>query len=110
MGKEAWRAENEEASGQSFNGLAPDASAREEEPELPAIERPYNVFDKYKKTGIVQRIAKNPVFDGLTLAVIASNALWIGFDTNSNHAENIADANPEFMIGENFFAWYFTFE
>ena len=39
------------------------------------LPRPYNVHDFYKKTGIVQRIAKHPIFDGLTLMVISCNAV-----------------------------------
>jgi hypothetical protein len=109
MGKQASVRPEDKAEGQTFNGLVSDASAPET-PQADAIEKPYNVHDKYKKTGIVQRIAKNPVFDGLTLTVITANAFWIGFDTNSNHAEVISDAYPVFMYGENFFAWYFTFE
>jgi hypothetical protein len=109
MGKEAWRPEDEASGQNNFNGLVSDSSAHDGPVETP-IEPPYNVHDKYKKTGIVQRIAKHPVFDGLTLAVISANALWIGFDTNSNHASEITKADEVFMIGENFFAWYFTFE
>jgi len=110
-GKQAWRPEDEAPGhGQDFNGLVSASSPQEDQPEENPIERPYNVHDFYKKTGIVQRIAKHPIFDGLTLMVISCNALWIGFDTNSNFAESIDRAYPVFMYGENFFAFYFTLE
>merc|ERR1719460_3263402 len=48
---------------------------------------PYNVFDFYKDEGPVQRLAKHPYFEYLTLFVISFNACWIGVDTDWNKAE-----------------------
>jgi len=74
------------------------------------LEPVYNVADFYKTTGIWQKIARHPLFDSITLGVIALNALWIGIDTDFNHAETILQAKPIFQIADNFFCSYFFFE
>jgi voltage-gated sodium channel len=76
----------------------------------PSRPPPYNVFDFYKKHGMAQRIAKTKTFDFLTLFVITLNALWIGYDTNSNNAESIGQAKIQFQLAETFFCVYFTAE
>jgi voltage-gated sodium channel len=71
---------------------------------------PYNVFDFYKQRGSAARIAKTKTFDFLTLFVITLNALWIGYDTNSNNAKSIGEAEIQFQLGETFFCVYFSAE
>jgi len=61
------------------------------------------------------RIAYAPYFENTTMAVIVFNALWIGVDTEWNHA-NLADPNgklplePVSIVIENLFCVYFSIE
>ncbi|CAJ1431189.1 unnamed protein product [Effrenium voratum] len=71
---------------------------------------PYNVFDKYHDTGCVQYIAKSSVFEQMSLAMVVLNALWIGIDTDYNKTAMLIDSEPVFIIAENIFCAYFTFE
>ena len=41
--------------------------------------------------------------------MIAINAIWIGCDTEVNDAEGMMDADLQWVIGENFLCFYFTF-
>lgn len=71
----------------------------------------YNVADFYKETGCWQQIARDQRFDSLTLVIIFLNAIWIWIDTDYNDAESgLLDASMGFVIGENAFCAYFSFE
>ena len=70
----------------------------------------YDVFDLYKKVGPAQCIAKSGLFNNLTLLVITANGVWIGWDTDHNHAATIDEAKLYFQIAESFFCIYFTAE
>mmetsp|Transcript_98742 Transcript_98742/g.156118 ORF Transcript_98742/g.156118 Transcript_98742/m.156118 type:complete len:528 (-) Transcript_98742:130-1713(-) len=71
---------------------------------------PYNVFDLYNTTGIWQLVAKHALFENITLAVIAANAVWIAIDTDWNKQENLSDADAIFQVAENGFCMYFSLE
>jgi len=96
-------------------------------------ERKNKDLRKYKRYGPIARIARDPTFENVTLAIISLNAVWIGFDTNVNAgvyggtctvdrrgvascstgiwpAESIDQAHPLIQIGENLFCMYFTAE
>jgi len=73
-------------------------------------EEPYNVQDYYHTEGRAQAIARSSLFENVTLGVIAFNAIWMAIDTDHNHAESLLTALPIFMVAENFFCFYFTFE
>jgi len=60
--------------------------------------------------GWAARLASNKYFEGMTLAVISFNALWIGVDMELNDASIWTDAKPIFQIMDNFFCVYFTLE
>lgn len=69
---------------------------------------------KYNDT-IIGRIVKHEWFERTTIAVIMLNALWIGWDTDfsariGKEEENLYKGDIGFIIAENFFATYFTFE
>eukprot|EP00928_Gymnodinium_smaydae_P070904 TRINITY_DN54642_c0_g1_i1.p1 TRINITY_DN54642_c0_g1~~TRINITY_DN54642_c0_g1_i1.p1 ORF type:complete len:615 (-),score=126.21 TRINITY_DN54642_c0_g1_i1:76-1920(-) len=70
----------------------------------------YNVMDLYYETGVFQAIGRSTVFDLFTLFVIALNALWIAIDIDNNKAPSLFEAKPLFLIVENSFCLYFTFE
>ncbi|CAE8648001.1 unnamed protein product [Polarella glacialis] len=70
----------------------------------------YNVHDFYKKTGFWQALARHPIFENTTLAVISVNAIWLWIDTDYNHAESLMTADPLFQVAEQLFCVYFTFE
>jgi voltage-gated sodium channel len=79
---------------------------------------PYNVFDFYKETGIWQWLAKHPVFENTTLAVIALNAVYIAVDTDWNKDEpltptatkSLTESHAFFQFMEHAFCAYFTAE
>jgi len=50
------------------------------------------------------------MFEGCTLFVITLNAVWIGIDQDFNDAPELRVARLLFIIVENFFCYYFTFE
>lgn len=70
----------------------------------------YDVTKFYKEYGIWQMIAKHPLFDKITLMVIAINAVWIGVDTDWNSAEILMKAAVPFQIAEHIFCLFFSFE
>jgi voltage-gated sodium channel len=70
----------------------------------------YDVRNFYYTEGIWQQIARHAYFEYVTLAVIASNAIWIAIDTDYNGKDSLLDANPAFIVGENLFCLYFTVE
>jgi hypothetical protein len=70
----------------------------------------YDVMDFYSTEGKIQELARNPVFENVTLAVISFNALWISIDTEYNTADTLDQADLSFILAENFFCFYFTFE
>eukprot|EP00930_Biecheleria_cincta_P081679 TRINITY_DN7092_c0_g1_i1.p1 TRINITY_DN7092_c0_g1~~TRINITY_DN7092_c0_g1_i1.p1 ORF type:complete len:477 (-),score=66.77 TRINITY_DN7092_c0_g1_i1:171-1601(-) len=71
---------------------------------------PHHIYDDYWQTGIVQQIAKSPIFENLTLAVITANAIWIAVDTDWNTASLLLQAHPVFIVAENLFCVYFSGE
>jgi len=79
---------------------------------------PYSVFNFYKTEGVWQWIAKHPVFENVTLGVIALNAVYIAIDTDWNKPEpctptntnDLADAGTFFVFSEHAFCAYFTGE
>jgi len=70
----------------------------------------YNVEDLYHNRGFCPWIATNPLFGNITLAVIAINAVWIAIDTDLNPAETLIQAHLVFIVMENLFCAFFTFE
>jgi voltage-gated sodium channel len=76
-----------------------------------AIGKPeYNVFDYYKESGPCSVLAKNRIFEVVTLSIIAFNACWIAWDSDKNDATVLLQAEPQFIIAENFFCAFFLFE
>jgi voltage-gated sodium channel len=70
----------------------------------------YSVFNFYWETGYFQHIAKHPVFENATLAVISLNAIYIAIDTDWNKAGSLTEADWYFQIMEHLFCVYFTLE
>eukprot|EP00928_Gymnodinium_smaydae_P022249 TRINITY_DN18745_c0_g1_i1.p1 TRINITY_DN18745_c0_g1~~TRINITY_DN18745_c0_g1_i1.p1 ORF type:complete len:716 (-),score=122.51 TRINITY_DN18745_c0_g1_i1:41-2188(-) len=87
-----------------------DAAAMKEKVRQNMSKPKYCVFDFYYDTGICQKIARSSWFDKATLLVIAINALWISIDTDLNKAPILLQADPLFIVAENLFCTYFTFE
>jgi hypothetical protein len=75
-----------------------------------AKDEPYNVVDFYTDTGFYPFVAAHPVFENVTLGVIAFNALWMGIDTDLNESLSLLNAHPVFQIAEQCFCIYFSFE
>ncbi|CAE7593737.1 CACNA1E [Symbiodinium sp. CCMP2456] len=74
------------------------------------FDKPINVKDKYKTTGITQKIVRSPWFENTCMAVIFLNAIWIGIEMSFNPAEVLAYADPPFIIVENLFCVFFFAE
>jgi len=75
-----------------------------------AIEvKEYNVHDWYNDTRI-SAFARNPIFENVTLGVIALNSLWIAIDTDHNNAEVLITADLCFQVMEHIFCSFFVFE
>jgi len=66
--------------------------------------------DYYTTEGACQRIARKPWFEYLSLAVIAFNACWIGYDLDTNTADALTDADWGHQLMENLFVLYFVVE
>jgi len=87
-----------------------DAAALKEKLRMNMAKPPYNVCNFYHDEGCAQKVARSPLFEHMTLAVIAFNAIWISVDTDYNDADILLDAQPVFIVMENFFCMYFTME
>eukprot|EP00928_Gymnodinium_smaydae_P026269 TRINITY_DN20688_c0_g3_i1.p1 TRINITY_DN20688_c0_g3~~TRINITY_DN20688_c0_g3_i1.p1 ORF type:complete len:726 (+),score=127.24 TRINITY_DN20688_c0_g3_i1:39-2216(+) len=88
----------------------PDANAMKEKLRANLAKTEYSVLDLYKSEGWAQWVARHPIFDNFTLFVIAFNSLWIAIDTDLNTGTTLLDAEPGFVIADNFFCVYFCFE
>lgn len=59
---------------------------------------------------VLVRMAMHPWFERITMAVIFLNAVWISVDIEFNDADILAEADLGFIIVENMFCTFFTFE
>lgn len=75
-----------------------------------SMKPPYNVMDYYHDDGLAQRLAKDPRFDNVSLAMVVLNALWIAVDTDGNPEALLFDAHPIFIFAENVFCLFFLWE
>merc|ERR1719162_494213 len=73
-------------------------------------EQEYDVSQYYHKEGYAQALAKSEKFGNFTLAVICVNAVYMGVDAEHNTAANLNDALAVFIVSENLFCIFFTFE
>lgn len=87
-----------------------DAEAMKEKVRANLHRRQRDIGTYYKSTGIWPWIATHPVFEKITLTVIALNAVWIGVETDWNGARYLLEAEVPFQIGEQFFCIYFALE
>lgn len=79
---------------------------------------PYDVSRYYKTRGCAQAIARNNIFEQVTLFVIALNALYIAVDTDWNkenplqfgETRSLSESPAFFIVMENFFCVYFLGE
>jgi voltage-gated sodium channel len=73
----------------------------------------YSVADLYHSGGVCQMIAKSPIFEYLTLTVIALNGLWIAYDTDQNPSSTGLIVDSPFLpygLVEHSFCTYFMLE
>lgn len=96
----------EEAKRAKNNVLMIDANAYLENLD----ENVYRVENFYKETGFAQSMARHWMFQDLTLFVISLNAIYLGIDAEFNDADLLANAHFGFILSENLFCIYFTFE
>lgn len=70
----------------------------------------YHVEVLYSDVGWAQAIARSDLFQNGTLALIISNAVYIGVDADNNKADSLLDADWGFQFCEHFFACMFVSE
>jgi len=70
----------------------------------------YSVESFYWKHGHIQSIARSNNFANFTVFVVVLNAIYIGFDSDWNTADNIYAAHWAFQACSQFFCVYFTWE
>lgn len=87
-----------------------DAEAMKAKARANLMRPQYDVMDHYHTDGFAQAIARSPYFDNLTVGLVCLNAVWIAIDTDMNKALIITKADPVFMIVDNLFCFYFSFE
>jgi hypothetical protein len=88
----------------------PDAEGMKERMRQQLMKKKYDVLDMYKETGCAQAVAKNSIFELVTLAIITLNTFWIAYDTDHNQSELLTDADIGFQLAENLFCAFFVFE
>lgn len=66
--------------------------------------------DYYYETGCMARTVRSSSFESATMVAIFLNAIWIGVDTGFNGEDFLLNAHPVFIVGENLFTTFFTFE
>lgn len=80
---------------------------------------PYSVFMYYKEdSNFFVKISTSPLFENVTLAVIAINAIYIAIDTDWNkdipltptNTKSLMESGAFFQFMEHAFCTYFTFE
>lgn len=64
----------------------------------------------YKRSGFCHELLSSTKFEFLTIAVIVLNTIWLGVDMELNTSTMLVDSHWGFVVVENFFAIYFTFE
>mmetsp|Transcript_84138 Transcript_84138/g.261701 ORF Transcript_84138/g.261701 Transcript_84138/m.261701 type:complete len:480 (-) Transcript_84138:50-1489(-) len=94
----------------SASALFMDADLMKEKIRQSIAKPVYNVYDYYHTTGPWQRVARSSVFEQITLTVISVNAVWIAIDADWNKNQTLLDAHPVFLVVENLFCAFFTFE
>jgi len=87
-----------------------DAASMKERVRQAVFKPEYHVSNYYKEEGVWQCIARAPLFDHVTLCMIAFNALWLAVDSDYNRAPVIFDAHPVFQVAEHGFCAYFVLE
>jgi len=87
-----------------------DGDAMKKKMQEALLKGEYNVCDLYHGTGCAQKIARSGIFENLTFLVIFLNAIWIAVDTDHNDAAVLVDAHVVFIIAENCFCGYFSWE
>jgi len=94
----------------SSRNVFADADSMKEEIRR-AVARPaYNVTNLYIQDSKWTRVATSEIFEFVTLAIICTNAVWIAVDSDHNDQPLLKDAQPVFIIMENLFCLYFSFE
>jgi hypothetical protein len=76
---------------QTQRGLFADADLMKAEIRRALSQHIYKVEDFYHNEGLAQRISRSPLFEKLTLAVIALNSIWISFELDWNTSPDIVD-------------------
>eukprot|EP00931_Biecheleriopsis_adriatica_P022282 TRINITY_DN14360_c1_g1_i1.p1 TRINITY_DN14360_c1_g1~~TRINITY_DN14360_c1_g1_i1.p1 ORF type:complete len:916 (-),score=153.67 TRINITY_DN14360_c1_g1_i1:115-2700(-) len=66
--------------------------------------------ERYKTEGCAQFIVRHRCFDLVSFFFIVANAIWIGVDLDLNPSMLLVNSGPVFILVENIFCAFFTFE
>eukprot|EP00443_Scrippsiella_acuminata_P112222 CAMPEP_0115600726 /NCGR_PEP_ID=MMETSP0272-20121206/15036_1 /TAXON_ID=71861 /ORGANISM="Scrippsiella trochoidea, Strain CCMP3099" /LENGTH=732 /DNA_ID=CAMNT_0003036177 /DNA_START=118 /DNA_END=2316 /DNA_ORIENTATION=+ len=90
--------------------LLPDTDGMKRAVREAASKKSYNVKAMYYSHGLCQRIARSEAFDFITTIFILASSVWIAVEADYNNAELLLEASPLFIVVENMFCAFFTFE
>jgi len=87
-----------------------NADQMKEQVQQAILQPDYDVRELYKTEGCFQAVARSSIFDICGLTLIMLNAVWLGIETDLNEKALLVDADPPFIIVENFFCTCFCAE
>jgi len=87
-----------------------NADQMKEQVQKAILEPEYNVKNMYKDDGCWAAVARSPLFDISSIVAITLNALWLAVETDYNDEPLLVNADPPFIIVENFFCTCFCAE
>uniref|UniRef100_A0A7S4S5Q5 Ion transport domain-containing protein n=1 Tax=Alexandrium monilatum TaxID=311494 RepID=A0A7S4S5Q5_9DINO len=70
----------------------------------------YTVEVYYKASGPWQAVARSEIFQGVTLVVILSNAVYLGIDAGFNGSDFLWSSPWQYILTQNLFCFYFFAE
>lgn len=70
----------------------------------------FDITMYYRKTGFCQAVARNPVFENVSLLVVAISSIWIGVDIDLDNSVVLWEAAPVFQVMAHSFCVFFCGE
>jgi len=70
----------------------------------------HETSDEYAYGGVWPTVVRSKRFQNTVMLVIVANTIWIGIDTDYNHADSFSDASLVFQSADSFFCAFFLLE
>lgn len=90
--------------------LLADPELLKERIRLAAHKPEYDVLQQYHTKGFFQWLARHRYFDWTSSAVVATNCVWLAYDSDYNDATMLYDAQMQFKLMENILCGFFVCE